>query len=192
VVLLDDAVALMLARSDHLRGRARVHSPTPEAPAVVVVVDELAKLTAYEPETALRRRATQALSVLLTQGRAPAITVVAALQDSRKDVVGFRSLFPVRVALRLVEADETRQVLGPGAHDRGAKCERIPTTLPGVGYVLLDGDTIPTRVRASWVSDDDIAATAADYAAPHEHGQVVVLDPDAVDGPGLAAVESAR
>jgi S-DNA-T family DNA segregation ATPase FtsK/SpoIIIE len=192
VELLEAAAALMLARSDHLRGRARVHIPTPEAPAVVVVVDELAKLTAYEPETALRRRATQALSVLLTQGRAPAITVVAALQDSRKDVVGFRSLFPVRVALRLVEADETRQVLGPGAHDRGARCERIPATLPGVGYVLLDGDTIPTRVRASWVSDDDIAATAADYAAPEEHGQVVVLDPDAVDGPGLAAVESAR
>ena len=190
VTLLEDAANLMLARSDDLRGRARVHVPTPDAPAVVVVVDELAKLTAYEPDPALRRQATQALSVLLTQGRAPAVTVVAALQDSRKDVIGFRSLFPVRVALRLVEADETRQVLGPGVHDRGAVCERIPASLPGVGYVVLDGQQTPTRVRAAWVTDDDIATMASDYTPRRSGagGQVVDLPPveDGDDEAGAA------
>ena len=166
VDLLEDAAELMLGRCDRLLGVTRVHAPTIVEPAVVVVIDELAKLTAYELDPALRRRATQAISVLLTQGRAPAVTVVAALQDPRKDVVSFRDLFPMRVALRLVEDTQTRLVLGAGAHDRGAACERIPRSLPGVGYVLLDGDTHPTRVRASWVSDDDIAALGSAYPAP--------------------------
>jgi S-DNA-T family DNA segregation ATPase FtsK/SpoIIIE len=166
VELLEDAADVMLARCDRFRGVTRVHTPTVDEPALVVVIDELAKLTAYEPDASLRRRAIQAISVLLTQGRAPAITVVAALQDPRKDIVSFRDLFTVRVALRLVEAQQTRLILGDGAHDRGALCERIPRALPGVGYVVLDGDLHPTRVRASWVSDDDIEALAADYPAP--------------------------
>jgi S-DNA-T family DNA segregation ATPase FtsK/SpoIIIE len=154
----------------------------------VVLIDELAHLTAYGTDPALRKRAVQAISLLLAQGRAPAITVVAALQDPRKDVVAFRDLFPVRVALRMVEADQTRLVLGPGAHDRGAACERIPRALPGVGYVLLDGHHHPTRVRAAWVSDHDITATAARYPAPGRgvvHGQVVD-DAPAVEVEGQA------
>ena len=164
VELLEDAALVMQARCDRLRGHTRTHPPTVDEPALVVLVDELAHLTAYGTDPALRKRATQAISLLLSQGRAPAVTVVAALQDPRKDVVAFRDLFPVRVALRMVEADQTRLVLGPGAHDRGAACERIPRALPGVGYVLLDGHHYPTRVRAAWVSDDDIAAMAATHA----------------------------
>jgi S-DNA-T family DNA segregation ATPase FtsK/SpoIIIE len=180
VELLEDAARLMLGRCDRLRGTTRVHAPTVAEPAVVVVIDELAKLTAYEPDPALRRRAIQAISLLLSQGRGPAVTVIAALQDPRKDVIAFRTLFPVRVALRLVEADETRLVLGAGAHDRGAVCEQIPRALPGVGYMLLDGDQHPTRVRAAWVTDDDIATMARHYPAAGLDGPVPV------DGDGQA------
>jgi hypothetical protein len=35
--------------------------------------------------------------------------------------------------------------------------------LPGVGYVRLDGDREPTRVRVAYVTDQDIAAMAAEY-----------------------------
>src|SRR5690606_27662873 len=120
VELLEDAATLMQARCDRLRGHTRTPVPTPDEPAFVVLVDELAHLTAYGTDPALRTRAVAAISLLLAQGRAPAVTVVAALQDPRKDVVAFRDLFPLRVALRMVEADQTRLVLGPGAHDRGA------------------------------------------------------------------------
>jgi S-DNA-T family DNA segregation ATPase FtsK/SpoIIIE len=192
VELLEDAAGLMLARCDRLRGVTRAHTPTVDEPAVVVVVDELAKLTAYETDPGLRKRATQAISVLLTQGRAPAVTVVAALQDPRKDIVSFRDLFPVRVALRLTEADQTRLVLGPGVHDRGAACERIPRALPGVGYVLLDGDQHPTRVRAAWVTDDDIAAMAARYPASGvELTGGLVVNVDQLDGAEPTATEPA-
>jgi hypothetical protein len=58
-------------------------------------------------------------------------------------------------------------VLGRGARNRGAACELIPRELAGVGYQLLDGDQHPTRVRASWISDEDIHALARDYPAPN-------------------------
>lgn len=60
-------------------------------------------------------------------------------------------------------------VLGDGARDRGARCDRISDSLPGVGYVRLDGVREPTRVRAAYVSDDDIAAMALEYAPMRRH-----------------------
>ena len=167
VELLEQAAWEMIARAERLRGVVRVHTPTVDEPAIVVVVDELAYLTSYEPDAQLRKRATAALSLLLSQGRGPAVTVVAAMQDPRKDAVSFRDLFPVRVALRMVEAEQTDLVLGRGARNRGAACEQIPAALPGVGYQLLDGEPHPTRVRASWISDHDIDALARHYPAAH-------------------------
>jgi DNA segregation ATPase FtsK/SpoIIIE, S-DNA-T family len=165
VELLEEAAWTMVDRASRLRGVVRVHTPTVGEPAIVVVVDELAQLTSYEPDPKLRKRAIQALSLLLSQGRGPAVTVIAAMQDPRKDVVEFRDLFPVRVALRMVEADQANLVLGRGARARGAACELIPRALPGVGYQLLDGEQHPTRVRASWMSDAAIEALARDYPA---------------------------
>jgi hypothetical protein len=57
-------------------------------------------------------------------------------------------------------------VLGDGAREQGARCDRIPTGLQGVGYVRIDGVREPTRVRAGHVTDEDIARLVVDYAAP--------------------------
>jgi S-DNA-T family DNA segregation ATPase FtsK/SpoIIIE len=56
VELLEDAAALMEARCDRFRGVTRLHAPTVDEPAVVVILDEVARLTAYEPDSALRKR----------------------------------------------------------------------------------------------------------------------------------------
>jgi S-DNA-T family DNA segregation ATPase FtsK/SpoIIIE len=161
--VLEDAVAVMQARAARLRGRTRLHEPSPDEPLIVVVVDELASLTAYADRDE-RRKITAALSLLLTQGRAVGVVVVAALQDPRKEVLPFRDLFPTRIALALAEAEQTDLVLGRGARTRGADCSRIPLTTPGIGWVWCDGEPEPVRVRAGWVSDDEIAATVAAYA----------------------------
>jgi hypothetical protein len=61
-------------------------------------------------------------------------------------------------------------VLGDGAREQGARCDRIPMSLPGVGYVRLDGVREPTRVRAGYVTDEDIAAMSRDYARRESPG----------------------
>jgi S-DNA-T family DNA segregation ATPase FtsK/SpoIIIE len=164
--LLDEAVALMRFRQAMLRGVTRLHEPTPEHPLVVVVIDELASLTAYVTDRDAKRRIAASLALLLSQGRAVGVLVVAALQDPRKEVLPARDLFPTRIALRLTDADLVDVVLGDGARERGARCDRIPETLPGVGYVALDGVAEPVRVRFSYLTDEHIAALCAHYA-PH-------------------------
>ncbi len=90
--------------------------------------------------------------------------VAGALQDPRKDVINLRNLFPTRIALRLDESDQVDMVLGDGARDRGALADQIsplPHTGAGVGYVRLEGSPDPVRVRAAYVTDDDIHAMVA-------------------------------
>jgi DNA segregation ATPase FtsK/SpoIIIE, S-DNA-T family len=56
----------------------------------------------------------------------------------------------------LVEDVQVDMILGRGARERGAACDKVPPTLPGVGYVQLDGHREPVRVRAAHVTDSDI------------------------------------
>ena len=179
VELLEDAVAVMLARTERLRNAGlRLHTPTVGDPLIVIVVDELAALVAYGSDRETRKRAEAALTLLLSQGRAPGVVVVAAVQDPGKDVVAFRDLFPVRVALRLIEDVQVDMVLGRSARARGAECDRIPPSLPGVGYVVVEGVREPVRVRAAYVSDDELRAMAAAYPAPEPNDLIRLAELD--------------
>jgi S-DNA-T family DNA segregation ATPase FtsK/SpoIIIE len=171
--LLDQAVTTARSRAARLRGTTRQHLPTVADPLIVIVVDELAALTAYLPDRKLKERIRTSLSVLLSQGRAVGVHVLAAIQDPRKEVLPFRDLFPTRIGLRLSEASQVDLVLGDGVRDRGALCDRIPQSQPGVGYVVLDGDPTPVRVRFSYLDDDDIRDLTYTY------GRLRVIDGDA-------------
>jgi S-DNA-T family DNA segregation ATPase FtsK/SpoIIIE len=159
--MLEDAVSFMKQRSSRYAGHTRKHRASVEEPLVMVVVDELANLTAYLPDKKIKDRISQSLSLLLTQGRAVGVTVIAALQDPRKDIIPFRNLFPTKIALRMDEAVQCDMVLGEGARKAGAYCDRIPESTPGVAYQKVDGSKEPSRVRASYVTDDDIALMAS-------------------------------
>jgi len=168
VAMLEGAVTDMRARAAQLAGKQRDHTPTLEFPFVVIVVDEVAFLTAYQPDKQLRERVKAALATLTTQGRAVGYCVVAALQDPRKEVMSIRNLFPDRIAMRLDEPEQVDMVLGDGARDRGATSDLIstdPATGAGVAFVRLETDPDPVRVRAAWVSDEDIRAMADQCAA---------------------------
>jgi S-DNA-T family DNA segregation ATPase FtsK/SpoIIIE len=156
-VLLEDAVTVMRQRQDRLRGVSRLHEPSVAEPLIVLVVDELAALTAWTIDREAKRRIGAALGLLLSQGRAAGVVVVGAVQDPRKEVLTVRDLFPTRIALRLSEADQVNLVLGPGARNRGALCDQIPDALPGIGYVAVDGVAEPVRVRFSHITDHHIA-----------------------------------
>jgi S-DNA-T family DNA segregation ATPase FtsK/SpoIIIE len=182
--MLEQAVSDMQSRVGQLAGRQRDHRPTPQHPFVVVLVDEVAFLTAYHPDKNLRDRVKAALATLTTQGRAVGYCVVAALQDPRKEVMSIRNLFPDRIAMRLDEPEQVDMVLGDGARDRGAYADLIstnPAVGAGIAYVRLEASPDPIRVRAAWVPDTDITAMAATCvladgavpALPIEAGAVV-------------------
>jgi DNA segregation ATPase FtsK/SpoIIIE, S-DNA-T family len=164
--LLEDAVAVMRDRQGRLRGVTRLHEPSTAEPLIAVIVDELASLTSYVTDRDAKRRIAAALSLLLSQGRAVGVTVIAALQDPRKEVLPARDLFPTRIGLRMVDADQIDMVLGDGAKHRGARCDQIPQTLPGVGYVSIDGAAEPVRVRFAHLTDHDITTLAHEHPAP--------------------------
>ncbi|AMU28786.1 DNA segregation ATPase FtsK [Mycobacteroides abscessus] len=164
--LLRQLVEVMHARANRLRGKTRLHTPTSSEPLFVVVIDEIAALTAYVTDRKLRSEIEQLLGLLLSQGRAVGISVVAAVQDPAKDTLPVRQLFTVRIGLRLTEATQTAMVLGQGARDAGAECDRISDATPGVGYMLVDGTAQPQRVRAFHVTDQDIATLAARFRRP--------------------------
>ncbi|GAB3800975.1 FtsK/SpoIIIE domain-containing protein [Humibacter antri] len=166
--LLRDAASDLTDRADRLRGVARQHTPTVAEPLIVVVIDELASLTAYQTDRKQAAEATQLLSLILSQGRAVGVVVLAAVQDPSKDVITFRQLFPTRIGLRMAEATQVDMALGQGARAAGAVCEQIPDSQPGTGFVIEDGTTRPIRVRAFHVTDSDISDITADYT-PHEH-----------------------
>ncbi len=131
VALLEKAVASMQERAERYAGKQRSHVPTTDDPFVVVLLDEVAFLTAYHPDRDVRRRAENAIATLTSQGRSVGFAVLAALQDPRKEVMNLRNLFPDKVALRLDEASQVDMVLGEGARERGAEAHLIDPTLPG-------------------------------------------------------------
>jgi S-DNA-T family DNA segregation ATPase FtsK/SpoIIIE len=191
--LLEEAVGVMQDRARRLSGVTRLHEPTIREPLILVVIDEVATLSAYLPDRKLRERIAHSLGLLLTQGRAVGVSVVAALQDPRKEVLTLRNLFPARVGLRLDEPMQIDMVLGDGAREQGARCDRIAAGLPGVGYVRLDGDREPTRVRAGYVTDHDIATTAMQYGpCSTGPGRLRAVLEGRVDGGPVLTVEQQR
>ena len=178
--MLEDAVADMNALKAKMKTAGlRAFKGSRAEPWNVIVVDELAVLTAYGDKD-VAKRVKDAMSVLLSQGRAVGFIVIAALQDPSKDVLSFRDLLPTRVALRLMSESQAEMSLGDGAVARGARCHDINPTLPGVGFVRIEGVIEPVRVRFTYLTDEDIRALAAKYAAPCN---VTGPGPDTVAGP---------
>lgn len=176
VLLLEEAVEAMQARARQLAGHTRQHVATTDSPMVVVLIDELAALTAYEIDRDLMRRANAALATLASQGRAVGYMVFACLQDPRKETLPARGLFTQTVGLRLRDGIETAMVLGDGAVAAGAHCHKISPDSPGVAYVLASDGTPPERVRAGLITDDVIREISTLYPALR---QVPVQVPEA-------------
>jgi DNA segregation ATPase FtsK/SpoIIIE, S-DNA-T family len=182
--MLRRLVTVMHARANRLRGHTRLHTPTPSEPLFVVIIDEIAALTAYVTDRKIRTEIEHLLGLLLSQGRAVGISVVAAIQDPSKETLAVRQLFTVRIGLRLTEASQTAMVLGQGARDAGAECDLIADTTPGVGYVMIDGTAQPQRVRAFHVTDANITDLTTRFSPPraHSHGNEHNLDDPGPDG----------
>ncbi|WP_330234219.1 FtsK/SpoIIIE domain-containing protein [Nocardia sp. NBC_00508] len=193
LAMLNEAVTTMQERAARLREAGiRKLVPTPDEPLILIIIDEAAALSAYA-DREQQQEFQRLTGLLLSQGRAVGVSVIAALQDPSKETMPNRQLFPVRIGLRLDEPTQTTMVHGQGARDRGARCDEISEHTPGVGYVGEDGTTEFVRVRAFYVSDEDIDAIVDAYApAPEITGPTEDysnFDPDDLgdaDGPVAA------
>lgn len=181
-VLLELAVQVMQARASKLRGVSRKHTPTVAEPLVLVVIDELAALTAYVTDAAIKKRLSAALGLLLSQGRAVGVSVIGATQDARKETLNMRDLFSRRVALRTAEADMGDLILGSGHRARGFRTDHISASTPGVAYVAAEGGAEPARVRFTYLTDADIHTLAGEFAPTHR-GALVPVPHEALSDP---------
>jgi S-DNA-T family DNA segregation ATPase FtsK/SpoIIIE len=130
-------------------------------PFILLVVDELADVIAYQTDKNLRERAARAVQAITSQGRAPGVCVLGLLQDPRKEIIAFRHLFSTRIAMRLDEPAQVDMVLGDGVRKRGAAAHEISESTPGVAWVKEDGKREPVRARVFHVTDDHLAQLVA-------------------------------
>jgi S-DNA-T family DNA segregation ATPase FtsK/SpoIIIE len=170
VALLEHVATLTRQRAETLREQdIRKWSPDSGQPFVLLIVDELADVIAYQPDNALRKRANAALQSIVSQGRAPGVCVLGQLQDPRKQIIEFRHLFPTRIAMRLDEPEQVDMVLGDGVRERGAAAHEISEDTPGVAWAKLDGRRDPERARAFHTTDADLDELTGYVTAGQAH-----------------------
>lgn len=192
VIVLEEAVEAMQQRARDLAGKTRQHVASIDSPTIVILIDELAALTAYETDRDRLRRANAALATLASQGRAVGFMVFACLQDPRKETLPARGLFTQTVGLRLRDRMETAMVLGDGAVADGARCHEISPDTQGVAYVLPDDGRPPERVRAGLITDDMIRDISSRFAAPRQIPVVVPEPPAPTERPPRASRRTPR
>jgi hypothetical protein len=157
--LLADAVAVLQARAAWMAtaGR-RVWEPSPDMPALVIIIDEYAELADEAPAA---MGDTDSVARL---GRAVAVTIVAATQRPTQKAMGqgaVRSQMDTRICFRVRERKDVDLVLGQGMLSAGWHAHTL--NAPGKFLVSAPEHTTPKRARAYLVTDDDVARVTGYY-----------------------------
>jgi S-DNA-T family DNA segregation ATPase FtsK/SpoIIIE len=158
--LLRDAVAVLEARADWLttHGR-RVWEPTPELPALVIVIDEYAELSDDAAD------ATTDTDSIARRGRAVAVTLIAATQRPTQKAMGkgaVRSQMDVRISFRVRERKDVDLILGQGMLTAGWHAHTL--NAPGKFLVSAQEHDAPRRGRAYLITDEAVTETAERHA----------------------------
>ena len=158
--LLADAVKILEARAAHLAERGeRVWEPSPDMPALIIVIDEYAELADEAPE-AIRHA-----DSIARRGRAVAVNLVAATQRPTQKAMGqgaVRSQMDVRISFRVRERKDVDLILGQGMLAAGWHAHTL--NAPGKFLVAAAEHDTPKRARAYLITDQAVAGTAAMYA----------------------------
>jgi hypothetical protein len=158
--LLRDAVAVLEARAawQAAQGR-RVWKPSPDMPALVIVIDEYAELTDDAPD------AIPHTDSIARRGRAVAVTLIAATQRPTQKAMGqgaVRSQMDVRISFRVRERKDVDLILGQGMLTAGWTAHTLDA--PGKFLVSAPEHGTPRRGRAYLLTDQAVAETAQRYA----------------------------
>lgn len=146
VTVLEERAGQLAAAGDHL------WTPTPDRPALVIVIDEYAELT----DTA-RDALTHADSIA-RRGRAPAVTLIVATQRPTQKTMGgaLRSQMEVRICLRVRERRDVELILDKGMLAAGWAAHNLDA--PGKFYLSAPGHDTPRRARGYLLAGDDLRA----------------------------------
>lgn len=149
-------------------GRRKIE-PGDGVKAIVAVFDEIALYSATLGSEAQQKEFIALLRDLVARGRAAAVIVIAATQRPSVDIIpkSLRDLFGYRAAFRCTSSGSSDIILGDGWAHAGFCATTIDPTNRGVAYLIAEGG-VPALVKASYLSDGDIAAIA-DYAAWIRH-----------------------
>ncbi|MBV8540144.1 MAG: cell division protein FtsK [Pseudonocardiales bacterium] len=165
VELLEHVATVTRQRAEALRRQGtRTWTLTSGQPFVLLIIDELADVIAYQ-RPAQARQCGVAIHPL--PGPGPGVCVIGQIQDPRKQVIDCRHLFPIKITMRLDEPEQVDMVLGDGVRERGAAAHEISEDTPGVAWVKLDGRRDQDRARAFHTTDADLDELTAYVAAGH-------------------------
>ena len=128
-------------------------------------VDEIAYFSATVGTAAQQKEFNARNRDVVARGRAPGIIPVEATQRPSADIVptSLRDLFGYRWAFRCSTEASSDTILGHGWADKGYSATEIDPQARGVSWLRAE-DGIPSRVKAAFLTDDQIIELA-DYAA---------------------------
>ncbi|MBO2436920.1 cell division protein FtsK [Actinomadura nitritigenes] len=159
--MLRDAVTILEARAEWLTANGRrVWDPTPELPALVIVVDEYAELADDAPDAA------SDTDSIARRGRAVAVTLIAATQRPTQKAMGkgaVRSQMDVRVSFRVRERKDVDLILGQGMLNAGWHAHTL--NAPGKFLLSAPEHDTPRRGRAYLLTDDAVSEAAQRHEA---------------------------
>lgn len=156
--LFRDAVRVLNRRAKAKAASGeRVHDPSPGDPALVIVVDEYAKLSDESVDCA---------DSVARRGRTVAVTLVAATQKPTQAAMGkdttVRSMMDTRICLRVRERRDVDLVLGQGSLAAGWHAHQL--THPGEFLISDPEHSVPDKNRVYLITDDNVTRYAAECA----------------------------
>ena len=137
----------------------RVWQPTPDMPALVIVIDEYAELSDDAPD------AIKHADSIARRGRAVAVNLVAATQRPTQKAMGqgaVRSQMDVRISFRVRERKDVDLILGQGMLAAGWHAHTL--NAPGKFLIAAAEHDTPKRARAYLLTDQVVEDRRNYYA----------------------------
>jgi S-DNA-T family DNA segregation ATPase FtsK/SpoIIIE len=151
--------------------KMRKISPALDWPVYLVLIDEVAYYSATVGTPTQQKEFNACNRDIVARGRAPGIISVEATQRPSADIIptSLRDLFGYRWAFRCSTEASSDTILGHGWANAGYSATEIDPQARGVSWLRAE-DGIPRRVKAAYLTDEEIihlAAWAAQARATH-------------------------
>jgi S-DNA-T family DNA segregation ATPase FtsK/SpoIIIE len=171
---IDDAIDTMRWLQDKIDERTdwlldhRKRKITPDMgfEVYLVGVDEIAYYSATAGTSVQQKEFAARNRDVVARGRAPGIIAIEATQRPSADIIptSLRDLFGYRWAFRCSTEAGSDTILGHGWASKGYTAEDIDPKARGVSWLRAE-DGVPRRVKAAYLSDEEIIHLAARAAA---------------------------